>query len=222
MNKRKKIFIGVPAAAMLLTGLMGVLHMPFARPALAWIGFGCPIPQASPEEIEAARMSSARAARGTTLAAERPALGFQLDKMSKTEVDAWIAQHDLKCSELQKGMVLKCENVPAAALGLSGGNVDDLAFKFEPKQLKLVTVTSLRNQLDASTAANTMNTITAELREKLGEGRNVGTPTAQYLASGPMRTALTEYRFSNYIANVSATNLGQRVAVREHYMSAID
>jgi hypothetical protein len=37
-----------------------------------------------------------------------------------------------------------------------------------------------------------------------------------------MRTAMTEYRFSNYIASVSATNLGRRVAVREHYMSAVD
>lgn len=221
MTLRKKIFVGVPVAAVLLVGLMGVLHMPFARPALAWIGFGCPIPQATPEEIEAARLTSARAARGSTPAAERPALGFELDAMSKTDVEAWAEKHQVRCTPLQKGTVLRCEDVPASVFG-SDGTINDMTFKFEPKQLKLVTVTTLRNQLDAATAAAELNTITARLEDKLGGGRRVGTPTEQYLASGPMRTAMTEYRFSNYIASVSATNLGRRVAVREHYMSAVD
>lgn len=221
MNKRK-LLIALPVTAVALTALMGVLHMPFARPALALIGFGCPIKMATPEEIEAARMGAARAARGDAPAVERPALGFALDSMSRADVQAWASSHQVECAELQKGTVLRCAEVPAAALGSTGPAINDLTFKFEPKALKLVTVTTLRNQLDAPSAATAMNTITAELREKLGEGRLVGTPTAQYLASGPMRTALMEYRFSNYIANVSATNLGQRVAVREHYMSAID
>ena len=99
---------------------------------------------------------------------------------------------------------------------------DDVAFAFDPKETKLVTVTTLRNQLDASSAADALNTIAAQLKDELGEGRVLGTPSAEYLAEGAMRTALIEYRFSDYIANVSATNLGQRVAVREHYMSAID
>lgn len=221
MNTRK-LLIALPVTAVVLTAAMGVLHMPFARPALAWIGFGCPIKMATPEEIEAARLTAARSVRGVEAAAERPALGFALDAMTRAEVEAWAAGHQVSCTELQKGTVLRCEGVPAAALGSTGAAIDDVTFKFEPKALKLVTVTTLRNQLDAPAAATAMNTITAELRGKLGEGRLVGTPTAQYLASGPMRTALMEYRFSNYIANVSATNLGPRVAVREHYMSAVD
>lgn len=218
---KRKILVVVPLIVLGLVGLMGVLHLPFARPVLAWIGYGCPA-KATPEQVEVARLTSARAARGTTPSPGRPALGFSLDSTTRADVDAWVAARGLRCTELQQGTVLRCTSVPALALGQSGGLIDDLAFAFEPHGRKLVTVTTLRNQLDAAQAEKALTGITARLQAELGEGRSSGTPTAAYLAEGPMRTALTEYRFSDYIANVSATNLGQRVAVREHYMSAID
>ena len=142
-----------------------------------------------------------------------------LDTTTRADVDTWVTAHHLDCTESQQGTVLRCERVPAEALGAP---LDDLSFAFAPKTRRLVTVSTLRNQLDAASAASAMGEITAALGTKLGQGRAVGQPTALYLAGGELRTALVEYRYSDYIANVSATNLGGRVAVREHYMSAID
>jgi hypothetical protein len=195
--------------------------MPVARPLLAWIGVGCP-GRASPEAVEAARLDSARAARGVTPSPARPALGFALDVSTRTDVDAWAAERKLTCKESQRGTVLRCSAVPAAELGHGGSDVDDLSFLFEPATMRLVTVTALRNQLDAPSAAAAMNGVADALARSLGEGKRRGEATAPYLSAGPLRTAVVEYRFSDYIASVSATNLGGRVAVREHYMSAVD
>lgn len=216
--RSKKILIGVPMVIGTFIGLVGALHLPAGRPILAWIGMGCPL-RASPEATEAARIESARAARGSAAAPVRPALGFDLGKTTREEIAAWALQRGVSCSESQQGTIMKCENVPSLALDLSGPSIDDLTFGFEPSRQTLVTVTTLRSRLDSAGAEKAMRKIAADLSEKLGAGRAVGEPTAEYLAAGPMHTALVEYRFTNYLADVSATNLGPRVAVREHYMS---
>jgi hypothetical protein len=222
---KKKLLVGIPLVALGLVGFMGALHLPFLRPValplMVALGYECPV-AATPDEVEAARKGSARAARGDTPSPARPALGFRLDEMARAEVEAWVERHSLSCKASQKGALLTCEGVPAAALGRDGAPIDDLSFRFEPRGERLVTVTALRNRLDADTAAATLGALKAGLAAELGAGKEHGEATASYLAAGPMRTALVEYRFSDYIASVSATNLGQRVAVREHYMSAVD
>jgi hypothetical protein len=63
---------GVPApllsfggSSMLVTFLaIGLLHTPLGRPLLARLGVGCPV-QASPEEVERARLKSAHATSGS-------------------------------------------------------------------------------------------------------------------------------------------------------------
>jgi len=219
---KRRIVVGVPLVLLGLPGVIGVLHLAVARPLLALIGVGCPV-RASPEEVEAARLTSARAARGTATSPERPALGFALDRMTPADIDAWVTRHAIDCTESQRGAVLTCKNVTPVALGqASGAPIDDLSFAFDPKASRLVTVTTLRSHLDASAAAAKLQAIAAGLAAKLGPGRSMGQPTADYLAQVELRTALVEYRYFDYIASVSATNLGGRVAVREHYMSAVD
>ena len=212
------MFVGVP---LVLPALIGALHLPIARPLLGALGMGCPL-KASPEEVEAARLRSARAVRGTEPSPARPALGFRLDQMTRAEVEAWASQSGLSCQPSQQGMVLRCKAVPATALGEAEGMVDDLTFGFRPQDGRLVNLTALRAQPDPGAAAETLQRIRAGLAAKLGEGRLLGQPTALYLAGGALRTALVEYRFRDYLADVSATNLGDRVVVREHYMSALD
>jgi hypothetical protein len=222
---KKKLVVAIPLVALGLVGLVGALHLPLLRPvalrAMVALGYECPV-AATPEEVEAARKASARAARGTSPSPARPALGFALDRMGRADVEAWVERHDLECKSSQKDTVLRCLGVPAAALGRTGGPVDDLTFKFEPATLKLVTVSALQNQLDPATAAAGLVELKASLEAKLGAGTAHGQATAAYLAEAAMRTALVEYRFSDYLASVTATNLGARVALREHYMSALD
>src|SRR5262245_30553645 len=134
---KSKILIGVPSVLLGLTALVGVLHMPFARPVLALIGYGCPI-KASPGDVEVARRLSAKAIRGTTASPSRPALGFALDRSTRADVDVWVESFKLDCDDQQEGAVLRCKNVPASAFGENGALINDVAFAFEPRTLKLV------------------------------------------------------------------------------------
>jgi hypothetical protein len=60
--------------------------------------------------------------------------------------------------------------------------------------------------------------------------RKLGPPTiaegdisAEHLARGGFATAIIAYRCSDFLAEVTATNLGAHgVVLREHYLSAID
>ena len=72
-------------------------------------------------------------------------------------------------------------------------------------------------------AAGAVEAITLRLARDLGQPTSTaGRVEAPYLAAAPLRTATMEYRYSDYMADVTATNLRSGVAVREHYMSARD
>ena len=222
--KRNRVIrglVGLAGGGVALVALVGLLHLPAARPLLALVGVGCPS-QASPDAVETARLAAAHAERGAAPSPARPALGFALDETTLADVEAWSAAHGLDCETKRAGTVVVCKDVPNEVFGGAAGAVDDVSFAFEPAAHRLVTVTTLRNRLDPAGAADQMQGIMRTLGASLGEGRVVGAADPVYLAAHPMRTAKVEYRYADYIANVSATNLGSRVVVREHYMSALD
>jgi hypothetical protein len=220
---RVAVYLAATLAA--LTLLVGALHLKAARPLLARLGVGCPM-QAAPEAVEAARLRSARAQRGTEAALSRPALGFALDRMTLSDVKAWAGQAHVSCDELRKGLLLRCSGVAEAALGLgnNGPVIDQLDFGFAPRSERLVNLSAWRSGMSGAAAAAQLNAVARSLRQKLGApAREAGVRSASYLASGPMHTALVQYRFSDYIADVSATNIpGRGLMLREHYMSACD
>ncbi len=207
-----------------LTLFVGFLHTKAGRPLLARLGVACPV-KAAPEDVEVARLKSARAQRGVETAASRPALGFALDSMTLTDVKAWVAKNDLNCDELRTGL-MRCTNVPVAAFGdkETGANVDQLDFGFAPASERLVNISAWRHGMSGDAAAAQMGSIVSAMEQQLGAPtREAGDRTAGYLASGPMRTATVEYRFKDYIADVTATNIpGRGLLLREHYMSARD
>ena len=112
-----------------------------------------------------------------------------------------------------------------------GGGESDLAavrdiggevtFAFNPSG-NLVSVDLLRSRVPASTAARLFTQRAAALRSVLGNPAvSAGDATSTYLESGPMRTARLVYRFSDYVATVTAMNLPPGgVALRELYQSA--
>ncbi|MES1177528.1 MAG: hypothetical protein ABUL62_24610 [Myxococcales bacterium] len=85
-------------------------------------------------------------------------------------------------------------------------------------------ITAWRDGLTSAVAATQMGAVVASMREQLGAPtREAGARTASSLAAGPMHTAIVSYRFKDYIADVSATNIpGRGLTLREHYMSARD
>ena len=225
--KRARLLRATLYVAAVLAGLtlfVGFLHTKAGRPLLARLGVGCPV-KASPADVEAARLKSARALRGVETAASRPALGFALDSMTLTDVKAWVAKNDLNCDELRIGL-MRCTNVPVSAFGdqETGANVDQLDFGFAPASEHLVNISAWRHGMSGNAAAAQMGSIVSSMAKQLGAPtRQAGDRTAGYLASGAMHTAIVEYRFKDYIADVSATNIpGRGLLLREHYMSARD
>ena len=214
--------ISVLAALALLAA---ALHTKAARPLLARIGMKCPV-QGSAADVEAARLESARAGRGTEAAASRPALGFTLDAMTLSAVKDWANKEHVSCEEIRKGSFLRCSNVPQSALGgsVDRASVAQLDFGFAPSTQRLVNISAWRRGLSSAAAATQMRALAASLKAELGAPTvEAGARTAGYLAAGPMHTAVVQYRFSDYSADVSATNIpGRGLMLREHYMSARD
>jgi hypothetical protein len=175
--------------------------------------------KASPADIEAARRSSVRSQRGSEPAAARPALGFALDRMTASDVKAWAEQKHVSCQDIRAGLV-RCTDVPVLAVGGSGPVMDRLDLGFSLSSGRLVNISAWRMGLTGSAAARQREAVAVSLREQLGSPtRAAGSRSAAYLAAGPLHTAIVEYRFKDYIADVSATNIpGRGLALREHYM----
>jgi hypothetical protein len=218
---RSAVYLASVLAA--LTLVIGALHMKAARPLLARLGVKCPV-QGSAAEVEAARLKSARAQRGTEAAASRPALGFALDTMTVADVRAWADKKQVTCEEVRKDSFWRCANVPESALGGTGPVISELDFGFSPSTQRLVNISAWRNGMSSASAASQMNAVVASMKAELGTPTvEKGDRSAAYLASAPMQTAVVQYRFSDYSADVSATNIpGRGLMLREHYMSARD
>ncbi len=205
-----------------LTLLIGLLHTPLGRPLLARLGVSCPV-QASPEDTERARLQSARATGGSEASPAQPALGFALDQMTSSDALAWAERNHVACREQRSGSLLDCKDVPESALGGAGDRpVDELQLVFSPRTKHLVNIATTQYGLQASDAAAQMSRVVRGLEQQLGKPtRELGQRTGHYLDSAPYKTALVRYRFRDYQADVTATNLpGKGTMLREHYMSA--
>jgi hypothetical protein len=227
MTKRaKKASIGAVTAVIVLTGFVGLLHAPFAKPLLMALG-GCPVGKASAAEVEAARLDAVRKTRGDAPAPARPALAFTLDQTTPEDVAAWAKDNDVSCASKREGMFIACREVPVAALGdrpADGGRVDDVSFAFRPRDRRLVNLTVTWFALPSDEAAARMNAASGRL------GAALGAPTVAAGEASPARlggpaytTATVAYRYTDYMADVTATSFGARgVALREHYLSATE
>jgi len=201
------------ATVLLLTAGVGAMHLPGARPWLRRAG-GCPVPRATAAQVEAAEVRAFGRLRGTHVAKARPALGFGLAITTRADVEAWARNHDIACESRREGTLLLCQAVPVrTVLPGAGGTYDELAFGFRLRDARLVNLTALRTGLSSGAAAGEIRRIAARLEETLGA-------PSQRIAGDP---AILAYRYSDYLAEVSAMSLRERGrALREHYMSALE
>jgi hypothetical protein len=208
------------AAAIGTTALVGLLHLPAARPLLSRLGALCPV-RATPAEIENARRVALRKLRGTDPAPGRPALGFTLESTTLAAVQAWAKRAGVRCELSMQDTLLKCDAVPASAVAAGGsGTFDEVAFGFRIADHALVNLTTLSTGLDVPAASSRFNEIAGALGELLGPPTRNRLPTASWDAKGPV---FVEYRYADYVARVSAMDLpGRGVVLRGHYLSARD
>ena len=129
---------------------------------------------------------------GTTAAPARPALAFALDVTTPGDVRAWAKAAHVSCEDVHPGL-MKCAGVPDAR----AGTIDELALGFDTGG-HMVNVSTLRQHLTPSAAAESARDITASLRAELGgSGHATGDFDAAHLSrSGAYSTATVSYRFA--------------------------
>ncbi len=196
----------------LATAAIGVLHTPFARPWLMRLG-GCPLAGAkmTPVEMENARHIALAHERGTGTAPARPAVGFTLDATTLADVHAWAARSHADCEDPHPGLV-RCVNVTPAAVGLdpAEGRIDELALGFDTRG-RLVNETTFRAHLGVRRRRRTRPRASSTPWPP-GSGRPTTTraTSARPTSSQPTADSISavSYRYSDYVADVSAMNLG--------------
>ncbi len=218
--RARRAVMGAVGALGATVGLVGVLHMPFARGLLMRVG-GCPVGRASLAELEPARRDAVRAERGTLPAPARPALGFDLDRTTRAEMNAWADRSKVSCHEKREGLVF-CDNVPAAALGLPDvdGPVSEVHFGFDTRGV-LVDLATMRMHTTARPARD----IEERLVKAVGAPQQKnGSFDDEHLAlEGAKGLSTASFRYRDYIAEISAMRFqAQGLVVREHYMSVAD
>jgi hypothetical protein len=220
MGWRRPLGTGVAVLAV-ATVAVGVLHMPFARALLVRAG-GCPFGRATLAELEPARLAAIRCKRGTAAAPSRPALGFDLDRTARKDVDAWAERVHVACEEVREGL-LTCNDVPASTLGLpaADGPIQKLSLGFNTHG-HLVDVSTMRMHLART---ETVRDVERSLEAQVGvpHQSSGAFDDAHLTAEGPASLASTRYRYRDYFAEVIAARFSSDgLVLREHYMSAND
>ncbi|HEY4393600.1 MAG TPA: hypothetical protein VGP64_06040 [Polyangia bacterium] len=208
-------------AALGLVGVMGFLHTPYGRPLMRRLGMACPATRVSPAQVEAVRLRAVATLRGDRPSPARPALGQSLDVSRATDVMGWGRARGLGCVEATRPLhAITCAGAAdPTARDPKAPPVDQLVFAFAPDG-RLVSVDRLRSRLTPVEATRLFGEAADQLLAALGPGQVVGDASPDYLASGSMHGARLAYRFVDYLATVTAMNVGGRIVMHELYESA--
>ncbi len=207
------------AFSVVAIGLIGVMHMPFARNLLQSVG-GCPFPTTdrvlTAVEAEALRQNTLAPAKSLATAPARPALGFVLEETSRAEVSAWAASHQLTCKDDRHGAGVTCSNVPAAALP-TPGQTDvrgSLLFGFAADN-KLVSVHYMSRDASRERVISRTDEASRSLASLSAPLTQSGNPRLDRALSQDRRSLA----FRDYRAELSATNMGSAYALSESYQA---
>ena len=222
MAMTRKSWLKIAAVSVPLLAAAVGLHTPAGR-ALLGGASGCPWGQSAPSaaKLEELRVKSAATLKvsGASRATSRPAFGFVLDQSTRADVTAWAERASATCAEEIGGAALRCELAARNITEENGVSVRDAFFRFDPRGV-VVGIDLMRDGTDGGKAGAVLTTISDRITRAAGPPSTVrGTPDATHLG-GYLDRAAAEFRFADYAADVSATNLGDRgVVVREQYRS---
>jgi hypothetical protein len=226
----RALAIGVGATSILLAAAE-LAHTSTGRPMLRAVmrmaHGGCPFGYDKPmtlAERERKNQNFAIGHRGQERAANRPALGFVLDRTTRSEVLAQMAKHGVSCNSARGFSDLTCTGVPSSALdGLTAyAPPRNLWFTFGSKEL-LLSVVAISRDADPKAIGDAFVATRAVLDHEAGPAAvATGSADARALTSGLLRQASAEFRFSNYYALTRATNLGKGFLFTEEYRSLSD
>ncbi len=204
--------------ALAFIAVMGVLHLPFAKPLLNVFakkdGSTCPMgwtkaETLTPAQVEARRGAALASTRGAHDAKSRHALGFILETTTREDIETWTAKNQINCRVDRHNAGFDCPNVPATVLpekGLLEGSIRVLLGFDAQRRLVSVQASGAFSEAEAAAAAaehfeKLLDQSAGAMHERRGESK------AEYLRSMVLAQSRAEWRFHNYNAQVSATNL---------------
>jgi hypothetical protein len=187
------------------------------------LGKSCPFVITPVDPLVAESMRKKGLSDGRLLASDapaRPCFGFALGVARRADVDAWAASRQLNCTPESAGASLACDDVAPDALGEPGDERGALYLRFDPDG-RLVAVLRMLRVPDAARAAVIAARDRAALEQKLGTAHLAsGDATAAFLQSGGLRQVRVEWRFADYVARASSTNMGDYFSTTEEFQLA--
>ena len=159
-----------------------------------------------------------KAQRGAERAKSRPALSFVLTRSTKADVAAWASARGVTCTEELAKTALRCREIP-----VDGGTIRDLYVRFEPSGA-LVGVDAIRDATSGDAAIALVDAIAKTIARDAGEpSATRGETSGAALERDTYASRAIEFRFRDYSADVSATNMGEGgLVVREQYRAIPD
>lgn len=212
-----RTLLKLTVSSLVLVGLIGVLHMPFARKLLQSVG-GCPFPTTdrvlTAAEAEQLRTKTLAPSQSLSRASTRPALGFALEQTTREDVLSWAKRQGVTCKGDRHGAGLTCSAVQASVLPAPGPSSlsGELMLGFTPSQ-KLVSVHYMSRDKSRETILSRSREATLALSALAPSEQ--GDPTL----SKPLSQLRREARYRDYLASVSATHLGGSFSLSETYQA---
>jgi hypothetical protein len=206
---------GVAAVA---TGLIGVMHMPFAKSLLKTVG-GCPVGNVSAAELERATDESLDKHRAAAKdkSKSHTLFGFELGVADVVSVSAWAKQNKVSCESKREDTWLHCTKVAVATLPSTEGRtgvLDEVSFTFATSSKKLRSLNVNRFRIDAQAARDHVREARTSQNQAFGEptvlSGDFALPECRDFLS-----ASASYRFTDLSADVMVTCLPQGANVRE-------
>jgi hypothetical protein len=219
-------FLAVTASgAALSLGLVGLAHTGLGH-ALNRVAHGrCPFgydKPMSPAERERQASHFAAAHRGSSPAMSRPALGFVLDRTTRSEVAAAMVKNGVSCVSAKGLSDLTCNGVPSSALGGAAAPARNLWLTFGAHE-QLLSLVAISRDANAQPISAAFLATERTLEHDAGAvGKARGNPAPEALAAGALRQASAEFRFSDYYAVERAAKLGDGFVLTEEYRSLLD
>lgn len=133
----------------------------------------------------------------------------------------WSTARTIPCKPIERGYrYLRCRGFSASALGLSAPPVSEMWLSFDPEN-KLIGVDVYWRGMSSRQVSAVWEQSTAMLRRTLGDPPIAfGDPQPAALAKHAVETARVQYRYSNYLATVTASHMPESgLAVRLQYLS---
>jgi len=195
-------------------GLVGVMHLPIARPVLQLFAGLCPVNSVSAELVETLQTSASANLRGTEPIPSRDTFALRMLFGGREAVDAWRTTSRTNCAEFTRGFAyVDCDQMPTDM------GQRHLIVSFDRAgQSRSVDVISPPEPPAGAVAQAEL--IAAALAQHLGgPHERSGHFAADYLAE-PFRSASAVYRYSNAVITLRATNIPDSgVLVEETYVS---